>query len=267
MSDLKTTEAKLFEELFGMSSGYVLDFTNKTFAEFFSEHGIDIYSDKYAVNGISKAKRLRAFWKIEPNNVVAEVLSSLLDYWRAINPLSSPEEAALARKCERVVQKLRLSHPALKDVRKIFIEFNAQYLARQIRRIEQSVESDPELAIGTAKELIETCCRTILAERGKPVCGTPNITTLTKAALRELKLVPESIPEHAKGREVVKRILSNLAALVQGLVELRGLYGTGHGKEGTVQLLKPRHAKLATSAAITLVTFLFETHKERRERL
>jgi hypothetical protein len=34
MSDLKSTEAMLFEKLFNMSSGYVLDFTNRTFAEF-----------------------------------------------------------------------------------------------------------------------------------------------------------------------------------------------------------------------------------------
>lgn len=194
------------------------------------------------------------------------MLSSLLEYWRAINRFPSTEEIALAKKCEHVIQKLRLSHPALEEVRKISVELDWQYLAQQIRRIKQSVESDPELAIGTAKELIETCCRTILAERGKPVHGTPNITTLTKATLKELKLVPESIPAHAKGREIIKRILSNLAAITQGLAELRGLYGTGHGKEGTAQLLKPRHAKLATSAATTLVTFLFETHKERKKQ-
>ena len=30
--------------------------------------------------------------------------------------------------------------------------------------MESSVESDPALAIGTAKELVETCCKTILSD-------------------------------------------------------------------------------------------------------
>ena len=68
-------------------------------------------------------------------------------------------------------------------------------LVEQIHRIEQSIESDPALAIGTAKELIETCCKTILAERGKPVEGTPDIPTLTKETLKELKLVPDGVPD------------------------------------------------------------------------
>jgi hypothetical protein len=81
--------------------------------------------------------------------------------------------------------------------------------------------------------------------------------------MKELRLVPEGVPEGAKGCEIIRRLLSNLGTVVQGLAELRGLYGTGHGKEGRTRSLKPRHAKLAAGAAATLVTFLFETHKER----
>ena len=151
--------------------------------------------------------------------------------------------------------------PALDDIKETAAEFDARHLTEQIRRIEQAVDSDPALAIGTAKELVETCCRTILYERGKPVTGSPDIPTLTKATLRELKLVPEGVPDQAKGSEIIKRLLSNLATIGHGLAEIRGLYGTGHGKDGKTQSIKPRHAKLAAGAAATLVTFLFETHK------
>ena len=37
MSTLKIAEKGCFEDLFGMPSGYVLDFSNRTFAEFFRE--------------------------------------------------------------------------------------------------------------------------------------------------------------------------------------------------------------------------------------
>jgi hypothetical protein len=61
---------------------------------------------------------------------------------------------------------------------------------------------------------------------------------------------------------VIKRLLSNLGTIGNGLAELRGLYGTGHGKHGRSASLSARHAKLAVGAASTLAVFLFETHKE-----
>ena len=83
MSNLKAIEKRVFEDLFGMASGYVLDFSNNTFAEFFRETAnIDIYAEKYAFNGDSKAKRLRAFWEKEPDALVGKVLSGLLEVWQ-----------------------------------------------------------------------------------------------------------------------------------------------------------------------------------------
>ncbi|MCX5933008.1 MAG: abortive infection family protein [Cyanobacteria bacterium] len=79
---------------------------------------------------------------------------------------------------------------------------------------------------------------------------------------KELKLVPEGIPDAARGADVIKNLLSNLGTIGNGLAELRGLYGTGHGKHGRSASLNARHAKLAVGAASTLAVFLFETHKE-----
>jgi hypothetical protein len=142
----------------------------------------------------------------------------------------------------------------------IVAPFDAQHLAAQIRRMQESVQDDPALAIGTAKETIETTCKTILAERGKPIAGTPDIPTLTKTVLKELKLVPDGVPDTARGADVIKRLLSNLGTIGNNLGELRGLYGTGHGGHGATSGLEPRHARLAVGAAATLCTFLFDTH-------
>lgn len=83
MSNLKEIEKRVFEDLFGMASGYVLDFSNNRFAEFFRETvNINIYASKYAFNGDSKAKRLRAFWETEPGALVGKVLAGLLEVWQ-----------------------------------------------------------------------------------------------------------------------------------------------------------------------------------------
>ena len=68
MSDLNPVEKRIFENIFGMSSGYVLDFLNRIFSEFVLEStGLEIYNVKYSNEVDSKANRLRAFWKLENN--------------------------------------------------------------------------------------------------------------------------------------------------------------------------------------------------------
>lgn len=81
MSNLTYVEKRKFEEFLGMSSGYVLDFSNHTFAEFILDStGIDISDSSYDYASGSKANRLRAFWKKEPNPVVGKLMGDMLDY-------------------------------------------------------------------------------------------------------------------------------------------------------------------------------------------
>lgn len=149
----------------------------------------------------------------------------------------------------------------LKSVRKAFDGTDANYVLQQITRMEAAINEDTDLAIGTAKELIETCCKTILKERGVEVQGNPDLSQLVKQTARELALTPENIPDEAKAVETIRRLLSNLATITQGVAELRNHYGTGHGKVANTRGLQPRHAKLAVGAASTLAVFLLETHQ------
>ncbi|BAV48072.1 Uncharacterized protein MLTONO_3169 [Mesorhizobium loti] len=81
MEQLRPVELKLVDELFGMSSGYVLDFTNGTFSEFFRrEVRIDIYDSAYAIYGGSKGKHLRAFLTIGQPRAIAKALTALWEY-------------------------------------------------------------------------------------------------------------------------------------------------------------------------------------------
>jgi hypothetical protein len=151
---------------------------------------------------------------------------------------------------------------SLSHVKHIAVEFSANYMSDQIARMEQSVETDPALAVGSAKELVETCCKTILKDRNQTAAENLELSQLVKATLKELRLLPDDVPDKAKGADTIKRLLSNLATVTQGLAELRNLYGSGHGKDGRSRGLRPRHAKLAVGAATALTVFLFETHRE-----
>ena len=265
MSSLTAVDRAKLEKLLHMGSGYVANFSDSTFESFFAEFEIDIHSDRYTGNGTSKAKKLRQFWKLEPDHLVGPTIAALVKHIEEnTHPFyfaSEEEKVALIDDCKAIASRLTAGKVDLGHLKKATAYFDAKHLTEQIHRIERSIESDPALAIGSAKELIETCCKTILAERGKPVSGTPDIPTLTKNALRELKLVPEGVHEATRGADVLKRLLRSLGTIGNDLAELRGLYGTGHGKHGEFEGLSPRHARLAVGCATTLVTFLFETHK------
>ena len=104
MSSLKSHEKKIFELLFDRS-GYVLDFTDGTYAEFFREHGIDIQARKYQINGTSKMKRLRAFWEMETDLIVGKVLSALLDYAGAIEKIPENDKNSASQIIGRLIGK------------------------------------------------------------------------------------------------------------------------------------------------------------------
>ncbi len=157
-------------------------------------------------------------------------------------------------------------NPTVEELAETASGFDTKILRQQIDRIRNSIEDDPDLAIGTAKELVETTCRTILADYGLTADPGWDVTRLVKEARGVLKLVPEDVPDSAKGAETIKRMLSNLGQISQGIAELRNLYGTGHGKDGQFRGLGPRHARLAVGCATTLATFLFETHEFRKEK-
>lgn len=154
--------------------------------------------------------------------------------------------------------------PGISAAKEILSGSDVTYVAQQITRMEAAVNSDPGLAIGTAKELIETCCKTILNERNVKFSSGLDIPQLVKLTSKELKLTPDDIEDQAKAAETIKRLLSNLATITQSIAELRNKYGTGHGKVAKTKGLSPRHAKLAVGAASTLAVFLVETHHARR---
>ncbi|WP_432592678.1 restriction endonuclease [Stenotrophomonas maltophilia] len=72
---------RTIDRVFQMESGYVLDFSDRTIAEFFlDELNIDFNDPKFAVNGSSKAKRLRTFLQSVDKGTAARALRELLQY-------------------------------------------------------------------------------------------------------------------------------------------------------------------------------------------
>jgi len=94
MAEFTYLEKQRLEKLFGMGSGYVLRFSDKTFWEFVHDTtGRNIDDDKYKNAGTSKANRLRAFWSKEPDHLVGKLLSEMLQLAGEESPQLRESEA------------------------------------------------------------------------------------------------------------------------------------------------------------------------------
>ena len=282
MSTLNFHEKQKLEKLFRMSGGYVLDFNDRTFGEFFDDFtNVDIHSDKYQINGSSKARKLRAFWEVEPDHLVGIVVLELIRVAQKtaapknqdlmeelglgnIDQPAAAEYAHLIEECKEIANRLLADEPYLDHLTEIASQSGHEYIRQQMDRMENALESDDlELAIGTAKEMIETCCKTILEKRGVPLEGNLEMSDLTKAVFKELKLTNDDISPNMEGADSIRRIQSNIASLSNEIARLRNLYGTGHGKTADSLGLSKRHAKLMVSSAAVLVVFLFDSQDEQ----
>lgn len=177
------------------------------------------------------------------------------------------EEEKIAGRATFSARKSNEFHSQITRATSVAQILSSNWMQTEIRRIQDSIESDPALAIGTAKDLIESCCKSILTQ----LAGTEvaekgdDLPTLSKKLCKALALVPEGITNEAKGADIIKRTLSNLAAITKGVAELRSLYGSGHGRDGHHSGLEPRHARLAASCAIAFVEFATETFLKRQK--
>lgn len=88
-----------------MASGYVLNFSNRTFEEFVLDStGRNIFDSRYDHGSGSKANRLRAFWQKEDNRVVGKLLKDLLDCLGETSPT--------VEMCRLIVSRLLNGSPA-----------------------------------------------------------------------------------------------------------------------------------------------------------
>jgi len=139
----------------------------------------------------------------------------------------------------------------------------AESIEQQIHAIENALESVPDFAFDLSKTLVESVCKTVLADIGQPAEANWDAPRLLKETTSRLSLLPRNHPSPAKARESVKRTIRGLLQTIQGLCELRNNYGmASHGRDGFSARLDLRQATLAAQAADTIVSFLYRIHRD-----
>ena len=274
---LTKTEMGGFAKLF-IRGGYVLSFTTADF-DIFTMNSIGVPLCNHY--GISKGKSLLAFLKDIDPDTATKLLLDLFKYYefhfsweynsegldKSDNTVCDEKMRNYYLKCKKVAcREHAILHPLQPSVEYILQEFSSDFMNERISLLMSMRESDPTEAIGKSKELIESCCKTILGKLDIDISRKWDLTQLIKTTMSALSITTETITGNSRESEIVRKILGSLSGLASGVAEFRNEYGSGHGKSADFHALPVRHAKLAVGSSITLVEYLWETYDWRLEQ-
>jgi hypothetical protein len=108
---------------------------------------------------------------------------------------------------------------------------------------------------------VEAFCKVYIADEGLPLPNEQSIKPLWKIVQGHLGLDPSQVAD-----DDLKRILSGLSSLVDGIGAFRTHTGSAHGRGRASYKPAPRHARLTLHAAHSLVTFAIETWDARKAK-
>ena len=140
-------------------------------------------------------------------------------------------------------------------------EISISEIEVEFERAHQSIDQDPPAALTAACAIIESFCKVYISENGLLSPKKQTIKELWKTVSNHLNLSPNSIED-----EDLKRILSGLISITDGIGSLRTHAGSAHGQGKKSYKISPRHARLAVHAAHTLCLFGLETWEARRDK-
>ena len=138
------------------------------------------------------------------------------------------------------------------------IRIKSKFLIEKIKEL--IAEDNTSDAIGKAKELIESCCRTILNEHKKTWNKDWALHELAGETMETLGIRAKDVQGTEDIDKSTKALLSNLIQISQRVAEIRNIAGSGHGRPENFTPVEQRYAQLAVGASITFVRYLWDVH-------
>ncbi len=280
MGEMTKREEGTFLMLFNRS-GYVLNFSTNDFDVFTTNSIGEALCEKF---GLSKGKSLTAYLNSASDEDRIKLLSDLFHYyednmayeynenyeddayWGSSISRYDERYAKIFKKCKAIIDRVEGGSSTIAQTAdNLKRKFSSEYMSQQIELMVSMQLTNPTNAIGLAKELIESCCKTILDELGIEWSKNDDVPQLTNKTMGALNLLPANIQETDQGADAIKAVLGNLRAISTKLAEIRNPFGSGHGKSASFQGLEERHAKLAVGSSITFVDFIWSTFENQKK--
>ena len=140
---------------------------------------------------------------------------------------------------------------------------DSEYVLSKVNLMKSMVKTNTDLALGSAKELLEIVCKSILSEKKISYTDDMTLPKLFKETINSVGILESSSASNKEQADrSIRQILSGLNSVIQGVSELRNGYGSGHGKEASFKRLEPQYVEFVVSIVSNIVVFILQINGE-----
>jgi hypothetical protein len=233
-----------------MKSGYVMDFSDRTFREFVSDAiGIDIFLAKYHHGTNSKANRLRGFLKVESNYLAGKLIKAFCDYWLGrvrTGQIDFGPEEELYKECLRIAERLG-SETIVEHIDALNPSSDDKDLGRLKQSIKESIDKqEPEAALDRL--------HTFLVKYVRQLCETHKLSVKKDDPLNSLfgKYVKHVVANKFIDSVMSEKILRFSINVLDAFNDVRNNYSFAHDNP----LLNYNESLLIFNNIFNLITFI-----------
>lgn len=186
---------------------------------------------------------------------------------RAWQALTSTPDASSGQPTPPVFEEASVEAFQLRGCRELLEQYaDSLQIQSAIDVIESSIPDSPGVAFTHCRGLLETVCRTILADRGVETDANPKPAWLMSQTLSVLKLTPDTFDGDAAIESGVGNVLGGMNRLMLGVVALRKSQGVGpHGRDALEAVLDADYAVITARAVDSAAALLYRLHRKQAE--
>ena len=148
-----------------------------------------------------------------------------------------------------------------KSLKQVLQDRDLAGVDKEFERALANVEKDPPAAITAACSILESLFKVYIEDNAIEMPSDQSLKPLWRAASKHLGLDPSAIED-----DDVKKVLSGLNSVVDGIGSLRTHAGSAHGHGRRPSQIHARHSRLAIHSSHTLVGFFIETWDQRKRK-
>lgn len=245
---LPAHQREIFDRIFHSGGGYVLDFSDRTMAEWFDEAcGLKIFQDRFMQDGSSKGKTLRCFVQIAEPRLVARVLRELWVYRQVRGLIDSDEqqERLFASWLDQFIAELESASSVPLDEAIRNFSGDTTLIKLNAAIAEDLIGEKPDVALDRVHTYCVKRLRHILSNKGQTFDKDTPLDALFGAYGRLLK-------ETARVSEFALPALRAQLRLFEGLNQARNKRSLAHDNE----LLDFSEAKYVIDSTLVSLAFI-----------
>lgn len=146
-----------------------------------------------------------------------------------------------------------------KSLRALIHEKNVPAIDLEFDRALKKINTEPLEAVSASSNLLESICKVHIEDNNLGMPQKQDLRSLWKVVSKDLGFDASKLQD-----DDLKRIVSGMFSIVDGISALRTHGSSAHGQGTTMYTPAPRHARFAVNSAHSLAMFLLETTNENK---